>query len=135
MIQRIQTLFLAVSAIINVTVFFTPIYRHSMNDPSAWIGIVFALLLTGATLISLIAIFRYGNRLEQIKWVKAATYMQISALAVSVGILFTLGGFGTFLWREIAGIGLIFFALILQWFAVVYIRKDEELVRSMDRIH
>lgn len=105
-----------------------------MNDPSAWIGITFAIFLTGAMLISFVSIFFYSNRPNQIKWVKAATYMQIAALAIGVGVLFTLGGFGTFLWREIASIGLMVISLILLWASIRYIRKDEELVKSMDRI-
>lgn len=105
-----------------------------MNDPSAWIGISFALFLTGTMLLSIVAIFLYGNRPNQIKWVKAATYMQIAALAIAVGVLFTLGGFGSFLWREVASIGLLGIALILLWSSIRFIRKDEELVKSMDRI-
>ncbi len=134
MIQRIQTVFLALAAIINLSVFFTPVYRHTMNDPSAWIGISFAIFLTGAMLISFVAIFLYNNRPNQIKWVKAATYLQIAALAIAVGVLFTLGGFGTFLWREVVSIGLMVISLILLWASIRYIRKDEELVKSMDRI-
>lgn len=105
-----------------------------MNDPSAWIGISFAIFLTGAMLISFVAIFLYNNRPNQIKWVKAATYLQIAALAIAVGVLFTLGGFGTFLWREVVSIGLMVISLILLWASIRYIRKDEELVKSMDRI-
>lgn len=134
MIQRIQTIFLALSAILNCGVFFTPIYRHTLNDPSAWIGISFAIFLTGAMLVSFAAIFFYNNRPNQIKWVKAATYLQIATLAIAVGVLFTLGGFGIFLWQEVASIGLLVIALILMWASIRYIRKDEELVKSMDRI-
>ncbi|MEX2457067.1 MAG: DUF4293 family protein [Balneolaceae bacterium] len=134
MIQRIQTIFLALAAILNCGVFFTPIYRHTLNDPSAWIGISFAIFLTGTMLVSFAAIFFYSNRPNQIKWVKMAIYFQIAALAIAVGVLFTLGGFGTFLWREVASIGLIATALVLMWTSIRYIKKDEELVKSMDRI-
>lgn len=134
MIQRIQTVFLILAAILNLGVFFTPIYSHTLNDPSAWIGITFAIFLTGAVLISFASIFFYSNRPNQIKWVKAATYFQIAALAIAVGVLFTLGGFGIFLWQEVASIGLMILALILMWASIRYIRKDEELVKSMDRI-
>jgi len=105
-----------------------------MNDPSAWIGISFAIFLTGAMLLSVAAIFFYGNRLNQIKWVKAASYLQIAALAIGTGVLFTLGGFGTYLWRELASVGLLTIALVLLWASIRFIRKDEELVKSMDRI-
>lgn len=109
-------------------------YRHAFNDPSAWIGISFAGFLIVAMGLSLVSIFLYGNRLTQIKWVKAASYFQIAALGVAVAILFTLGGIGRFLWDEAVSTGLIIVSLILLLMAGRRIRKDQELVDSMDRI-
>lgn len=134
MIQRIQTVYLSLAILLNLSVFFTPMYRHAFNDPSGWIGISFAGLLTVAMALSLVAIFTYGNRLNQIKWVKAASYFQIAALGIAVAILFTLGGFGRFLWKEVISTGLIVVSLVLLWMAGRRIKKDKELVDSMDRI-
>lgn len=134
MIQRPQTLFLASAFLLNLIVFFTPIYRHAINDPSPWIGTSFAVLLTISMLVSLVAIFLYGNRINQLKWVKAATYFQIAGFGIAVAILFTMGGFGRFLWREIGSVSLIFLAVIALWQAGRFIKKDQELVESMDRI-
>jgi len=134
LIQRPQTLFLASAFILNLLVFFNPIYRHAMNDPSAWIGTGFAVLLTASMLISLVAIFLYGNRINQLKWVKAATFLQIAGFGIAVAILFTMGGFGRFLWREILGVTMVFLALLALWQAGRFIKKDQELVESMDRI-
>ncbi|CAN5287149.1 hypothetical protein BH23BAC3_BH23BAC3_27000 [soil metagenome] len=134
MIQRPQTLFLLSAFILNLLVFFNPIYRHAMNDPSVWIGISFAVLLTVSMLISLVALFLYGNRINQLKWVKVATFFQIAGFGIAVAILFTMGGFGRFLWREFLGTVLVFLALIALWQAGKFIKKDQELVESMDRI-
>jgi hypothetical protein len=134
LIQRPQTLFLATAIILNLFVFFNPIYSHAVNDPSPWIGTSFAILLTISMLISLVAIFLYGNRANQIKWVKVATFFQIAGFGMAVAILFTLGGFGRFLWREVIGAGLVFLAMISLWQAGRFIKKDQELVESMDRI-
>lgn len=134
MIQRIQSVYLALAVLLNLSVFFTPMYRHAFNDPSEWIGITFAGFLTVAMLLSLISIFMYGNRQNQIKWVKAASYFQIAALGIAVAILFTLGGFGRFLWMEAVSTGLIIVSLVLLWMAGRRIKKDQELVDSMDRI-
>ena len=109
-------------------------YRHAFNDPSQWIGYTFAGFLTVAMGLSLISIFMYGNRPTQIKWVKAASYFQIAALGVAVAILFTLGGFGRYLWLEVVSTGLMIVSLALLWMAGRRIRKDQELVDSMDRI-
>lgn len=134
MIQRPQTLFLASAFILNLFVFFNPIYSHAVNDPSPWIGTTFAILLTISMLISLVAIFLYGNRVTQINWVKVATFFQIAGFGMAVAILFTLGGFGRFLWHELIGAGLVFLAMISLWQAGRFIKKDQELVESMDRI-
>lgn len=134
MIQRPQTIFLILTAILNLVVFFTPIYSHAVNDPAAWFGIGMALSLTLPMLIALISIFLYKNRANQLKWVKMATYLQIVALGFAVGTLFSLGGFGKFLWKEVLSSGIVIFSLASLWQAGRLIKKDEELVQSMDRI-
>lgn len=134
MLQRIQTVFLALATIFDLIVFFNPVYSHAMEDPQAWIGIGFALILTLAMLMSTACIFLYNNRKQQLSWVKRTTYLQIAAFGWGIGILFSLGGFGTFLWDESLGVLLLLIALIFQVLAFRNIKKDEELVQSMDRI-
>lgn len=134
MIQRPQTIFLALTAVFNLIVFFTPLYRHAVNDPASWIGLGFAVSLTLAMIFAIVSIFLFKNRMNQLKWVKSGTYIQIVVLGFAAGILFSLGGFGTFLWREVLSLGLVIFVLILFWLAGRSIKKDEELVKSMDRI-
>ncbi len=134
MIQRIQTLYLALAVILNLVVFFTPLYSHAVNDPAQWIGAGFAISLTGAIMLAAASIFLYKNRMNQIRWVKLGTYLQIVAAGFAAGILFSLGGFGTFLWREVISSGLVILVLMLFWLAGRAIKKDEELVKSMDRI-
>ena len=134
MIQRIQTVYLSLAVLINLVLFFTSIYRHAVNDPSAWIGTSFAIFLTAAMVLSLVSIFLFGNRITQLKWIKAATYFQIAALGIAVAILFTMGGFGRFLWKEVVSVGLLVISLGFLWLAGSRIKKDQELVDSMDRI-
>lgn len=134
MIQRLQTVFLFLAAIINLFVFFSPIYSRAVQDPSGWIGTVFAILLTGAMVLSFLSIFFYKDRLKQLKWVKIATYFQVAVLAAASAILFTMGGFGSYLMQEAFSVALILVALISLWQAGRYIKKDQELVESMDRI-
>ena len=134
MIQRIQTVYLALAVILNTIVFFTPIYSHAVSDPVPWIGLGLAMSLTVALACAGIAIFLFNNRQTQLMWVKIGTYTQIVALGFAAGVLFSLGGFGTFLWREVLSAGIIVFVLMLFWLAGRGIKKDEELVRSMDRI-
>ena len=120
--------------IFNIGAFFTPVYSHAMNDPQAWIGIGFALVVTVAAILSIICVFFYNNRPDQVNWVKRAMLVQTIGIGWGVGILISLGGFGLFLWDEVLGVLLLAGALTAQIFALRGIRKDEELVRSMDRI-
>ncbi|MDX1636676.1 MAG: DUF4293 family protein [Balneolaceae bacterium] len=134
MIQRIQTVYLILAFVFDGIVFFTPLYSHAMDDPQQWIGLGLAIILTCSALMSLACIFLYSDRGNQIVWVKRTMYLQVTGLGWGVGILFSLGGIGTFLWDELIGVGLLLLALLAQILALRNIRKDEELVRSMDRI-
>ncbi|WP_232803212.1 DUF4293 domain-containing protein [Gracilimonas amylolytica] len=134
MIQRIQTVFLALASILNLVVYFTPIYDKAMSDPQLWIGYGLAISLVLPMVLNVFAIFLYNNRTNQISWIKKSALLQVVALGFGVGVLLSLGGFGTYMWDEGLGSGLIFLSLIFQILAMRYIRKDEELVRSMDRI-
>lgn len=134
MIQRLQTVFLVLAILLNLTVYFTPIYEKAIADPQWWVGTGLATVLLFAMIINGVSIFMYNNRPLQMTLVKRSMIFQIIALGFSVGILFSLGGIGTYLWDEALGTGLVFLGLIFQILALRYIRKDEDLVRSMDRI-
>ncbi|MGN8224546.1 DUF4293 family protein [Gracilimonas sp. BCB1] len=134
MIQRLQTVFLALASMLNLSVYFTPIYEKAMNDPQLWIGIGLASSLLVALIINVFSIFLYNNRKNQITWVKRAALLQVIGLGFCVGVLFSLGGIGTYLWDEALGTGLVIAGLLFQVLALRFIKKDEELVRSMDRI-
>ncbi|MDZ7808712.1 MAG: DUF4293 domain-containing protein [Gracilimonas sp.] len=134
MIQRIQTVFLALSSVLNLIVYFTPVYDKAMSDPQIWIGYGLAIALLLPMVLNIYAIFLFNNRTSQISWVKRSALLQVIALGFGVGVLLSLGGFGTYMWDEALGSGLIFLGLIFQILAMRYIRKDDELVRSMDRI-
>lgn len=134
MIQRIQTIFLFLAFIFDGSIFFNALYNHAMDDPQAWIGIGFAVILTIAALSSIGCIFLYKNRENQLRWVNRILIPQVIAFGFGVGIYISLGGFGTFLWDETIGVGLLFLALALQLFARKKIQDDIELVKSMDRI-
>lgn len=134
MIQRVQTLFLLGAGILNLSVYFTPIYRHAVNDPAAWIGNGFAILLALSMILAFWSIFHYKDRIRQLKYIKIGITIEIAALAAAAAILFTLGGIGSFLMAEALSVFLLLLALICYWQAGRFVKKDEELVKSMDRI-
>ncbi len=134
MIQRSQTIFLALSVISSFLVYFTPVYDKAMQDPQMWIGYGLASGLALAMILSVISIFKYSDRKSQIKWVKIAMLFQLVGIGFAVGVLFSLGGIGTYLWDEAIGAGLAVLGLLFQGLANRSIKKDLELVRSIDRI-
>jgi len=133
-IQRIQSIYLLLAFIADGAVFFTPLYQRATEDPNTWIGYGLTGFLVLAGAMTLINIFRYTDRNRQRRELKWAMLMQVVALAFAVGIIFSLGGIGTYLWDEAIGTGLALLALILQLLASRSITKDIELVQSMDRI-
>lgn len=134
MLQRIQTVYLALASLINLGVYFTPIYDKAMQDPEAWIGYGLAIALVIPVLINIFVIFKYEDRSLQLRILKIDMILQVIALGFGAGVLLSLGGIGTYLWDEGLGTLMIFVSLILMILAMRSIRKDEELVRSMDRI-
>ena len=134
MIQRLQSIFLALSVLTTGGAFFTPIYDRAMEDPQVWIGYGLAISLTIAMILTLVSIFFFKNRSTQMMWVKRAMIIQIISLGFCIGILFSLGGIGLYLWDEALGSGLVFLGFLLQMLGLNLINKDEKLVRSMDRI-
>lgn len=134
MIQRIQSVYLLLAFIADGAVFFTPIYQRATEDPNTWIGYGLTGFLVLAGAMSLINILRYGVRSRQLKELKWTMLVQVVALAFAVGVIFSLGGIGTYLWDEAIGTGLVLLALVLQLLASRSIKKDIDLVKSMDRI-
>ena len=134
MIQRLQTVFLVVAALLTSGAFFTPIYDRAMEDPQLWIGYGLAISLTVAIIVTIASIFLYENRANQMIWVKRAMLVQVIAMGFCFGVLLSLGGIGTYLWDEALGTGLVILGFIFQLLGLRFIHKDEKLVRSIDRI-
>ena len=132
MIQRIQHLLLLLALLLNVGFFFTPLFLQLIEDPSSWLasGMLSGLSISG--LLALSSIFMYGNRPKQILYVKRAVLFQLLGIAVSTGLFFS--DYFAESWMQLLPLVLPLLALVLMIVAVTYIRKDEELIKSMDRI-
>jgi hypothetical protein len=148
MIQRKQTIFLLISVVLFALTFLFPfgkigdieLHNYAAVDPTGvkTEGIshyFFSVCLSVAAIISLISIFLYKNRHQQMTvlrlsfiffaasfallalYIKSATTV-INQHAFSFGISFFLP-FGSF---------------FMNMFALRGIRKDEQLVKSLDRL-
>lgn len=134
MIQRIQTLLLFLVIPVNVAFVFTPMFSHAMLDPGGWLSNALVAALLFSALLSVYAIFLFRDRGRQIHWIYRAALFQVIALGALAGIFFTVGRLGSHLMAEVLSTGLVAFGLLLQYAAIYFVKKDEALVKSMDRI-
>lgn len=146
MLQRIQSIFLLLasgsiwalfglpfaesSQTVPTSNFFDNDQLYSVNDDPSLLGI-FAV----AGILALVAIFLFNNRALQIK------LTIFSVIATILGSLLVLWFFmqeGALLQsievNEMPGIGLPVLAVLFGLLAVRFIRKDNKLVKSMDRL-
>ena len=117
MIQRIQSLYLLTAAINSVAVFV-----------ATWgTSTVFSALVVMCVLVSLVSIFSYKNRKMQVK----ICYMNIFLLVAALGaaIVWMLNKDKIIPFNFLLGLSLVFVAL-----AIYAIQKDENLIKSLDRI-
>ena len=136
MIQRIQSLWLLLAALVNSAIFYFDIFRSTDGNVHIRIADHYPSMLFGILIVVLpvLAIFMFKNRKRQL------AYVYISLLA-------TLGFLALQLWRvktylattPVAGnyfIGSVLpaVAIILLIMARRGISKDEKLVRSTDRL-
>ena len=134
LIQRIQTIYLTLAALASGAVYFTPITDQIVHDPVMWITILYYLTLVGASCIPLAAVFLFGNRRLQATVARTGIFFAIVLLGIAAGTVLSMGGFGRFLADELLSSALPVVSLLLQVLALRAIHRDEELVRSIDRI-
>lgn len=133
-IQRIQHLFLFIAVVLNAVYFFSPLFSRALEDPASWISSGIAAGIGIASVLNIIIIFLYRQRTNQMVWLRRSLLFQILGLGSSVGVLFSMGGFHINLIDEALSLVLLLLAFLLMIIALIFIRKDEQLVRSMDRL-
>ena len=158
MIQRVQSLFLLAAALCLIVMLFFPVWEKVDTStqsslvlrPTATISttleegssiyhfpaaIVGILAVTGA-LISLYSLFQYRNRLTQVKLGALNSLVMAAVLGLCVYLTFRLeqSMAGDTQGQYEIGMYLPAVALIFNLLANRFIRKDEALVRSVDRI-
>lgn len=146
MIQRIQTLYLLISAILVAFLFVLP-FAEIAKDGAFYLfnfkGIILDGILTeNAIALSILlgvalamhgfAIFSYKNRIRQMRVI-------VYAVLILLGVL---GMFYFFTYYSFSGAQISFkigavlpsVVIILDYLAIRAIKKDETLIRSIDRI-
>ncbi len=140
MIQRIQTVYLALGAgAVVALLFLDPIWSSTAQSSYAWFGPTLISLGGLIVLTALAGIFGYKNRKQQQKVVLVAQYLTLMLALVLYGALFFSGGLVV---RTTEGInGPMLIALLVPLAAYVLfalarrsIQKDIDKVKSMDRL-
>lgn len=147
MIQRIQTLFLLVAALLSVLLYFIPVYvipgadaTGLIVDPTAGTEYILSSntllsIINGSVgVLSLVCILLFRNRNLQLRLAN----VNLLLICILIGLLFFLADtLGTTRQAPISyryGSYLPLIQLIFTFLASRSIRKDEELVRSADRL-
>ena len=155
MLQRIQTIFLLVVVVTSIVMFFVPlisfisdllylklyIYKFQNLTPDSDVQFGFSTVLpltlinVGVLVLSLVTIFRYKNRISQVKLVRFTLLLSM-LLIVGIFVLYpnivmkTSEAVSEF---EI-GAYIPIINLLFLFLANRSILKDEKLVRSVDRL-
>ena len=160
MLQRIQTVFLFIIVVLMTVYIFFPVwisdpdssdtisriypfflYTAPFDAPDAgeiafWPYMISGILAVVAIIVALVEVFSYKNRMNQVK------LGALNSLVIA-GVLFTavyFGNQGELIWDQAApgrySIGMFFpaISIICNLIANRLIRKDEKLVKSMDRL-
>ena len=158
MIQRIQTVFLFLTAALLVTALFFPIwqsvnpssgeeslltyfgYKHLLNGevlkaklfPFAILGILSVL----STIIALVEILMFKNRMLQMKLGMLNTLFLMANLGGCIYTVYANSAHWVLSSQNSYNVGafLLMGAVVLNQLASRFIRRDENLVRSVDRI-
>ncbi len=128
MLQRIQTIFILLSVLAAVFLFITGQDVEALGVPSLVSIVCIVLVLVGA-----FSLFSYKNRKRQL--LLNTISIIINALLIALLIFWLQNLSGGIQFPE-KGIEPIFpsIAVICLFIANIYIRKDEKLVKSVDRL-
>ncbi|HEY8397895.1 MAG TPA: DUF4293 domain-containing protein [Flavihumibacter sp.] len=140
MIQRIQTVWLALAAICGIAMAKVPLFSATLADNSvrnflATESLLSFALAIGIAAMSLVAIFLYKNRPTQFKLAVIGLLLSAAVVALQV---YSVEAFkksinmvqGTYQWGGLLPIAMIIFLFL----AAKGIRKDEKLIKSLDRL-
>tara|TARA_B100000242_G_scaffold106741_1_gene74003 strand:- start:1225 stop:1614 length:390 start_codon:yes stop_codon:yes gene_type:complete len=128
MLQRIQTLLLFFSSIITlVAIFFVPVFEAKSTEMFAKDFLLSKVFLFISTILSSVSIFLYKNRRKQI------LLCSISRTQITISLILLLFVYKKEMYVKIE---LLLFAIpyVLLILSSYFIKKDEKLVKSSDRI-
>ncbi|MCQ2959159.1 MAG: DUF4293 domain-containing protein [Bacteroidales bacterium] len=159
MIQRIQSIYLLLAGLLLVLSIFTPLAYFQNEEIDIVTGIVDARLtafsieilennqwdnynyiyslgisIALTAVLNIVAIFLFKKRKLQIKLTHYAFILKFAVLAVVIYFVCILHQGGEVSIKPQLGSLFVVIAMVFDWLAIKAIKKDEDLVRSIDRI-
>jgi hypothetical protein len=134
-IQRVQTLYLALAAIVSGGLSFAlSMWTNASGTQVMALDIVWIIgLFLLSALLSVISIFKYNNRQTQFVLGRLNIILNFILLGVIVYLSLTLSG-ETAVSEKGIGMILPLFSIVFFALANKAIKKDEDLVKSVDRL-
>ena len=143
MIQRIQSLYLFISAVISLGLIFIfalwknvakiELFALDLLDDLKIVFIIVPILFFLSGLMSLLSLFLYKTRLKQFVLNRFNILINLILLGVLIYHLLTLSGEAQVSEKGI-GVVLPIIVIVLLVLANKAIKKDEDLVKSVDRL-
>lgn len=134
MIQRVQSIWLLLAAVVMAGVFYFPIYKYSDGLPLTIGDNYIAIVLVAISIIlSFVAVFSFRSRKSQKKfvWLNILCCILVLAWLYYSEMATPVDHLGGYFW---IGAFLPLICIILLFLALQGIRKDEKLIKSMDRL-
>lgn len=134
MIQRIQSIYLFIAALISgVLIFFVSLWSNEAGEPVYVEDVILALaMFLGSAVLSLVTIFLFKNR--KLQFVLGRVNILLNFFLLGVFVYWTLTVPGEMQISE-KGIGMFIPVLSIVFLVLANkaIKKDEDLVKSVDR--
>ncbi|MEI7801100.1 MAG: DUF4293 domain-containing protein [Bacteroidota bacterium] len=138
MLQRIQTLYLIAALICTGLMFYLPIWKSGENIGIDSLGagthLYLLLIATLLGLFQIISIFFYKERKTQILFCNISIFITIVYLLTFFVIFLQENEISNLASGIQIGTILPILIIVFKILAITNIRKDEELIRSMDRL-
>ena len=141
MIQRIQSLFLLGVIAAGILLFYFPLLSYSVSNNENGVlrqflipdNFYLNLLTVSIIIVAAISISQFKNRMRQVKF---CGFNMLLATILLIAIFYVEGKLidGEVKVKYETGIYLILLILVFLWAAIRFIRKDEEMVRSAERL-
>ena len=149
MIQRIQSIYLLVASVLLTICLFLPWVYYTVDSSETLISpfaiagkgiraIGLGVFLVASLALTVAAIFQFKNRTHQMKMVRLSAILSLLSFAVFGGyhymIIQALGADDNLIMSYQLVVAFPIIALIFYWLAYKSIKKDHDLVRSVDRL-